>query len=82
MTATAPTASGRDTITTALEDQFGLADRVVDEDALANSIGRFREQGITLPTFSELTEPWRIPIEHVGDADHHGPDVRNLWRLH
>ncbi len=82
MTATAPTSADRDTITAALEDQFGLADRVLDEDALANSIVRFREQGIVLPTFSELTEPWRIPAERVGDADRHGRDVRNLWRLH
>ena len=44
----------------ALENQFGLADRVVDEAALANSIRRFREQGITLPTFSELALPSRI----------------------
>ena len=34
----------------ALENQFGLADRIVDEDALANSVERFRQQGTTLPT--------------------------------
>jgi hypothetical protein len=41
----------------ALENQFGLADRVVDHDALANSVRRFREQGIVLPTFAELADP-------------------------
>ena len=34
----------------ALENQFGLADWIVDEEALANSIERFRQQSITLPT--------------------------------
>src|SRR3954463_2225960 len=75
-------AANRDPITTALEDQFGLADRVVDEATLANSVGRFRERAIVLPTFAELAEPWRIAPELVGDAHRNGPDVRNLWRLH
>ena len=76
------TAISRDPITAALEDQFGLADRIVDEAALANSVRRFRERDIVLPTFAELAEPWRISPERIGDADRHGPDVRNLWRLH
>ena len=54
----------------------------VDEAALANSIGRFRQQGIVLPTFAELADPSRIPLDRVGDADRSAPDVRNLWRLH
>src|SRR4249919_1495738 len=67
----------------ALENQFGLADRVVDPDALARSVERFRERGITLPTFAELADP--ATFDHaakVGDADQHGPDARNLWRVH
>ena len=44
----------------ALERQFGLADRVVDPDALANSVERFRERGIRLPTFAELADPTTI----------------------
>jgi cysteine synthase len=66
----------------ALEQQFGLADRVVDDHAVANSVARFREQGITLPTFAQLADPASIPIEAVGGADPQGPDARNLWRLH
>src|SRR3954451_4292076 len=81
MTSVTATAQ-RDPSTTALEDQFGLADRVVDEAALANSIGRFRERAIVLPTFAELAEPWRIAPDLVGDADRSAPDVRNLCRLH
>jgi cysteine synthase len=67
----------------ALENQFGLADRVVDEVALGNSIERFRERRIVLPTFSQLADP--STVDHasaVGDADPNGPDARNLWRVH
>ena len=67
----------------AFEDQFGLADRIVDEDALANSVRRFREQGIVLPTFAQLEDPASFDHDaHVGDADPQGPDARNLWRVH
>lgn len=76
------TATAADPITAALEDQFGLADRVVDEATLANSVGRFRERGIVLPTFAQLADPSTIDPARVGDADRSGPDVRNLWRLH
>ncbi len=69
--------------TDALENQFGLADRIVDESAIANSVSRFRERGIRLPRFSELADP--SSFDHagaVGDADPQGPDARNLWRVH
>ncbi len=67
----------------ALENQFGLADRIVDEAALANSVARFRERGITLPTFAQLADPSSFDhAVHVGDADPQGQDARNLWRNH
>lgn len=67
----------------ALENQFGLADRVVDPDALANSAKRFSERGITLPTFAQLADPSSFDhANKVGDADPQGPDARNLWRVH
>ncbi|MEY2580537.1 MAG: cysteine synthase [Ilumatobacteraceae bacterium] len=69
-------------ISDALENQFGLADRVVDSAALQNSVRRFREQAITLPTFSQLADPSTIAADVVGDADKNGPDPRNLWRVH
>ena len=50
--------------------------------ALANSVQRFREQGITLPTFAQLADPSTIDPSKVGDADKDGPDARNLWRVH
>jgi cysteine synthase A len=69
--------------TSALENQFGLADRIVDESALANSVERFRAQGIRLPTFAELADPSTFDHDSaVGDADPQGPDARNLWRVH
>ena len=58
------------TISDALENQFGLADRIVDEASLANSVHRFKEQGIVLPTFAQLADP--ATFDHdavVGDAD-------------
>ncbi len=66
----------------ALEAQLGLADRIVDDAALANSVTRFRERGITLPTFAELADPTTFDVGRVGDADPQAPDARNLWRVH
>ncbi len=65
-----------------LETRFGLADRVVDDGSLANSIRRFAERGIALPTFAQLADPASIEASKVGDADPQGPDARNLWRDH
>jgi cysteine synthase len=62
---------------------IGLVDDVVDEQALSNSIQRFRERGITLPRFAELADPSSFDHdERVGDADPQAPDARNLWRVH
>jgi cysteine synthase A len=72
-----------DTHRQALENQFGLADRVVDEESLQRSVDRFRERRITLPTFGELADP--SLFDHglrVGDADPQAADARNLWRVH
>ncbi len=67
----------------ALENQFGLADRIVDSDSLARSVERFRQRGIVLPTFAELEDPSSFDQRAlVGDADPQGPDARNLWRVH
>jgi len=66
----------------ALENQFGLADRVIDKEALANSVRRFREQGITLPTFARLADPSSIDAAVVGTVDKNAPDPKNLWRVH
>ena len=66
----------------ALENQFGLADRIVDPDSLARNVDRFRERGIRLPTIAELADPSTFDHAVVADADPQGPDARNLWRVH
>src|SRR3954451_7051343 len=66
----------------ALENQFGLADRVIDEDALANSVQRFREQGITLPTFAQLAAPSTFDATILAGVDKNAADPKNLWRVH
>jgi len=66
----------------ALVNQFGLADTVVDAASLANSVARFREQGIVLPTFAQLADPSRIDRSITGGVDKNAPDARNLFRVH
>ena len=66
----------------ALRNQFGLADRVLDEQALEHSVQRFAERRIVMPTFAQLARPHSVPFERVGDADPQGADPRNLWRVH
>ena len=66
----------------ALVDQFGLADTVVDEASLANSVARFREQGIVLPTFAQLADPRSIDRELTAGVHPNDADPRNLWRVH
>jgi cysteine synthase len=71
-----------DALQDALVNQFGLADTVVDEASLANSVARFREQGIVLPTFAQLADPSGIDPTLTGGVDKNAPDARNLWRVH
>ena len=66
----------------ALRNQFGLADRVVDEAVLASSARRFRDRRIVLPTFAQLADPHSTSPALVGDADPQAADPRNLWRVH
>jgi len=63
----------------ALRDQYGLADDVVDADSLARSVQRFAEQGIVLPTFAQLADPRQLPDVHV---DKNAADPTNLFRVH
>ncbi|MGA1362227.1 MAG: pyridoxal-5'-phosphate-dependent protein subunit beta [Ilumatobacteraceae bacterium] len=66
----------------ALETQLGLADRVVDAASLGNSVRRFAEQNIVLPTFAELAEPGRINPAITAGVDKDAADPRNLFRVH
>jgi cysteine synthase len=71
-----------DPIAHALENQFGLADRVIDESSLERSAQRFRERGIRLPTFAQLADPSTVDPSIVGDVPKNDPDPRNIWRVH
>jgi cysteine synthase len=71
-----------DPLQDALINQFGLADHITDQVALANSVARFREQGITLPTFAQLADPTTIDRGLTAGVDPDAADPRNLWRVH
>ena len=66
----------------ALTTQLGLANTVVDEKALANSVKRFAEQKIVLPTFAQLADPSTIPAGITAGVHKDAPDARNLFRVH
>lgn len=76
VTVTAPLPSS------ALVDQLGLADSVVHPEVLANSVERFRRQGIVLPTFAQLADPSGIDPALTAGVDKNAPDARNLFRVH
>jgi cysteine synthase A len=66
----------------ALINQFGLADGITDQVSLANSVERFREQGVTLPTFAQLADPSTIDPQRTVGVHKNAADGRNLWRVH
>ncbi len=65
--------------------KLGLETAIVDSGVYANTVRRFREEGIVLPTFAQLGDPSQIPgkilarLEGVGPDD---PDPLNLFRVH
>jgi cysteine synthase len=66
-------------------DQLGLAGDVVDADALARTVERFRQQRVTLPTFAELADPATIAADTwapLASVDRDAADPRNLFRVH
>jgi cysteine synthase len=65
-----------------LATQLGLPDDVVDADTRDRAVGRFREQGIVLPTFAQLADPTTIDPSIVAGVDKDAPHARNLFRVH
>ncbi len=65
--------------------RLGLEKEIIDAAVYGNSVRRFREAGIILPTFSQLAAPDRIP-EAVGarlaSIDPDAADPLNLFRVH
>ena len=63
---------------------LGLETQIADPEVYANSIRRFRDDGIVLPRFSELADPRSIPEEirnRLGDIDPDSPHPLNLFRI-
>ncbi|CAB4558635.1 unannotated protein [freshwater metagenome] len=67
---------------TALREQLGLANTVVDPASLESSVKRFAAQKIVLPTFGELAEPRLISQDITKGVDKDAADPRNLFRVH
>jgi cysteine synthase len=65
--------------------RLGLERDIVDRAVYDNSVRRFREAGIALPTFSELAEPARVRPEireALAAIDPDAPHPLNLYRVH
>jgi cysteine synthase len=64
---------------------LGLEREVIDRGVYENTIARFRERDILLPTFSQLAEPSSIPDyihEALAGVDPDAPHPLNLFRVH
>ena len=65
-----------------LSAQLGLADTIVDQSALDESIARCAKNNVVLPTFAQLADPSMIPADIASGVDKNAPDARNLFRVH
>jgi cysteine synthase len=66
-------------------ERLGLATDLEDKAVYERAIGRFRENGILMPTFAELADPFRVPAHTLAGleaVDPDAPDARNLFRVH
>jgi cysteine synthase A len=64
---------------------LGIAPHVVDREVYGRTVDRFREAGILLPTFAQLSAPSRIPAkvqESLAGVKADEADPRNLFRVH
>jgi cysteine synthase A len=65
--------------------RLGMETHVVDRETYENTLKRFRQTGILLPTFAELSDPSRIPAgvrAALGSVDRDAPHPLNLFRVH
>ena len=66
------------------ETTFDLFTDVADAQALANTVARFGDRNIVLPTFAQLADPSQAPSEAAASLAGVGaddPDPANLWRV-
>ncbi len=82
MTTTTPSSATVLEDSHALTSQLGLADTIVDEGSLAESIRKCAANNVVLPTFAQLANPSLIPADIAAGADKNAPDSRNLFRVH
>lgn len=64
---------------------LGLEDHIVDRGVYDNTVQRFREQRVLLPTFAELAEPRTIPAavrDALASVDPDDAHPLNLFRVH
>lgn len=67
-----------------MTSKLGLFADVVDEAALTNTVQRFKERNIVLPTFAHLADPTtarQVGADTLGSVGPDDPDPRNLWRV-
>jgi cysteine synthase len=65
--------------------RLGIERDIIDRGVYDNSVSRFREAGIILPTFTQLADPSRIPAEiheALAAVDPDAPHPLNLFRVH
>jgi cysteine synthase len=65
--------------------RLGLERTVVDTAVYENTIARFKEAGVLLPTFQQLKDPSTIPVairEKLKDVNPDSPHPLNLFRVH
>ncbi|MBJ7398230.1 MAG: pyridoxal-5'-phosphate-dependent protein subunit beta, partial [Ilumatobacteraceae bacterium] len=65
-----------------LAGQLGLADKIVDQQALENSVALCAKNNVLLPTFAQLADPSLIDVNYAKGVDKNAPDARNLFRVH
>ncbi|NIR32248.1 MAG: pyridoxal-phosphate dependent enzyme [Gammaproteobacteria bacterium] len=64
---------------------FDLPTEIVDRDAYESVVQTLKSSRVVLPTFTQLTEPWRIPDRISGMLEAVDPDAphpANLFRVH
>jgi cysteine synthase A len=65
--------------------RLGVEKHIVDQKVYDNSIKRFQDAHIVLPTFAQLADPGRIPpkiLEQLASIDPDAPHPLNLFRVH
>jgi Cysteine synthase len=66
-------------------ERLGLATGLVDRAVYERALARFRENGIVMPTFAQLADPFSVAPEilaGLAEIDPDAPDPRNLFRVH